>query len=403
MKQILEGIKVLDLSQFLSGPRCTEMLADYGAEVVKLEPPLGEGMRWLMAPVPGLDRGMSNWNRSKKGITLEVRKPRGKEIFLNLVKHFDVLVENLAPGAMAKAGIGYQDLAAIHPGLIFCSITGFGHTGPNADRVAFDIIAQATSGILWGLGIPDRVHSIFFGDLVSGSYAAYGVLLALLDRQRTGKGQLIDVSMQDVLYFQNYRALQQRSTAEVEHTLSEAVGGTFDDFFSGDKKKAVPFWNIYQTQDGNIAVVFLTDAQWKKVCAIIGHPELADDPRFSNVIQRTKNREDYRQYIIDWMSAHTRDEIEKVLVENRIPCGKVARTEEVNADPHLMARDMIKWTEDPVYGKVPTPGLPIKMSANPGEITRSAPRLGEHNLEVYEKYLGFTEKDLAELKKEGVI
>ncbi len=403
MKQILDGVKVLDLSQFLSGPRCTEMLADFGAEVVKLEPPLGEGMRWLMSPVPGLDRSMSNWHRSKKGITLEIRNPKGRELFLKLVKHFDVLVENLAPGAMEKAGLSYAELAKIHPRLIFCSISGFGRTGPNSERVAFDIIAQATSGILWSLGIPDRVHSVFIGDLVSGAYAAYAVLLAMLDRIRTGQGQLIDVSMQDVLYFHNYRAMQLRSVAEVEATLHEAVGGTFDDFFSGDKKKSVPFWSIYQAQGGNIAVVFLTDAQWKKVCKIIGKPELADDPRFSNVILRTKNREDYRQYIIDWVSRHKLDQVEKILVENRIPCGRVAKTEEVNLDPHLKEREMLSWCEDPVYGKVPTPGIPIKMSQTPGEIKRSAPRLGEHNLEVYGKYLGLTEKDLAELKKEGVI
>jgi len=403
MNQILDGIKVLDLSQFLSGPRCTEMLADFGAEVVKLEPPVGEGMRWLMAPVPGLDRSMSNWNRSKKGITLEIRHPKGKEILLKLARHFDVLVENLAPGTLEKLGLGYEDLARIHPGLIFCSITGFGRTGPNSERVAFDIIAQATSGILWSLGIPDRVHSVFIGDLVSGAYAAYAVLLALMARQRSGQGQLIDVSMQDVLYFHNYRALQLRSVAEVEESLHEAVGGTFDDFFSGDKTKSVPFWSIYQATDGNIAVVFLTDAQWKKVCRIIGKPELADDARFANVILRTKNREEYRQDIIDWMSRQKLEEIERILVENRIPCGRVAKTEEVNQDPHLEARGMTSWCQDPVYGKVPTPGIPIKLSQSPGEIKRSAPRLGEHNLEVYGQYLGLTEKDLAEMKKEGVI
>jgi len=403
MKQVLEGIKVLDLSQFLSGPRCTTLLADFGAEVIKLEPPLGEGMRWLMAPVPGLDRSLSNWNRSKKGITLEIRHPRGKEILLKLVPHFDVLVENLAPGTLEKLGLGYEDLAKIHPKLIFCSITGFGRSGPKSDRVAFDVIAQATSGILSAMGIPDRVHPVFFGDLVSGAYAAYAILLALMAREKTGQGQLIDISMQDVLYFHNFLALDRRAIEleELKESLRKAVDGTFTDFFTGDR--SVPFWSIYQAKDGNIAIVFLTDAQWKRICQIIGKPKMADDPRFTNVILRTKNREEYRADITEWMKKHSLDEIEKILVENRIPCGRVVRAEEVNQDPHLIARGMISFCEDPVYGRVPIPGIPIKLSRTPGEIKRSAPRLGEHNPEVYGKYLGLTEKDLAELKKQGVI
>jgi len=403
MRQILEGIKVLDLSQFLSGPRCTQLLADFGAEVVKLEPPLGEGMRWLMSPVQGLDRSMSNWNRNKKGITLDIRHPKGKEIFLQLVKHFDILVENLAPGTLEKLGLGYDDLSKLNPALIFCSITGFGHTGQNSERVAFDVIAQATSGILSAMGIPDRVHPVFFGDLVSGAYGAYGILLALIDRQKSGKGQMIDISMQDVLYFHNFLALDRRSidVEDLKESLAKAVDGTFSDFFTG--ARSVPFWSIYQAQDGNIAVVFLTDAQWRRICKIIGKPEMADDQRFANVILRTRNRELYRADISEWMKKHKVEEIEKILVENRIPCGRVMKTDEVNQDPHLKERGMLAFCDDPVYGKIATPGIPIQMSQSPGEIKRSAPRLGEHNFEIYNRYLGLTENELAELKKQGVI
>lgn len=403
MDPVLKGIKVLDLSQFLSGPRCTQLLADFGAEVVKLEPPLGEGMRWLMAPVPGLDRSLSNWHRSKRDITLEIRSPKGQELLKKLVPHFDVLVENLAPGAMDKCGVGYETLSRLNQGLIFCSITGFGKTGPKAGRVAFDVIAQATSGILHAMGIPDRVHPVFIGDLVSGAYGALAIMLALRHRDKTGEGQFIDVSMQDVCYFHNYRAINKRSTEAIEDKLTAAVGGTFDDFFSGDRTKAVPFWNIYQAKDGHIAIVFLTDGQWKKVCRIMGRPELADDPRYANIIARTKNREDYRKFVTDWMSSHTVSEIEKILVENRIPCGPVATTEQVNQDKHLEARGMTGWVEDPVYGKVPTPGIPFKMSKSPGEIKAPAPRLGEHNQEVYGKLLGLSPAELDALKKEGVI
>jgi len=403
MEQVLKGIKVIDLSQFLSGPRCTQLLADFGAEVVKLEPPLGEGMRWLMAPVPGLDRSLSNWHRSKKGITLEIRNPKGQEMFKKMIPHFDILVENLAPGSMEKAGLGYETLAKLNKKLIYASITGFGLTGPKSDRVAFDIIAQATSGILHSMGIPDRVHSVFIGDFVSGAYAAFGIMLALRHRDKTGEGQLIDVSMQDVCYIHNYRAMQKRTVSQIEATLHEAVGGSFDEFFSGDRKKAVPFWFIYKTSDGHIATVFLTDSQWKKICKIVGRPEMADDPKYNNIIARTKNREDFRAMFEDWMGKHSTAEVEKVLVENRIPCGVVADTDMVNADPHLAARGMMQFTEDKVYGKVATPGIPVKLEKSPGEIKHSAPRLGEHNLEVYQKLLSLKKEDLDALKKEGVI
>jgi len=403
MKQVLEGIKVLDLSQFLSGPRCTQLLADFGAEVIKLEPPLGEGMRWLMAPVAGLDRSLSNWHRNKKDITLEIRRPQGQKMLKKMIPRFDVLVENLAPRAMDKAGLGYQQLSRLNPKLIYCSITGFGRTGPKSDRVAFDVIAQATSGILSAMGIPDRVHSVFIGDLVSGAYAAFGILLALRHRDQTGQGQLIDISMQDICYFHNYRAIQKRSTAEIESALHQAVGGTFDEFFSGDKNKAVPFWNIYQAKDGNIAIVFLTDAQWEKICKIIGKPELAGDPKYANFISRVKNREEYRGYIKQWMESHSVSEIEKILVANKIPCGKVVTPEEVNQDPQLAARKMTEWVKDKVYGRVPVPGIPVKLSKSPGKIKSSAARLGQHNREVYGKYLGLTKADLDALKKEGVI
>ena len=403
MEQVLKGIKVLDLSQFLSGPRCTQILCDFGAEVVKLEPPLGEGMRWLMAPVPGLDRSLSNWHRGKKDITLEIRNPKGQEMLKKMIPQFDILVENLAPGAMDRCGLGYDDLSKINKGLIYTTITGFGKTGPKSDRVAFDIIAQATSGVLYAMGIPDKVHPVFIGDLVSGAYASIAVLMALRHRDKTGEGQFIDVSMQDVCYLQNYRAMNKRATEAIEGALHSAVGGTFDDFFSGDRSKAVPFWFIYKAKDGHIATVFLTDAQWKKICAIVGRPDLASDPKYANIIARTKNREDYRQVMIDWMALHTVAEIEKILVENKIPCGPVATTEQVNEDPHLKERGTLAFVDDPTYGKVPIPGLPFKLSKTPGAITTSAPRLGQHNAEVYGQMLGLKKEDLDALKKEGVI
>ncbi len=196
MASALEGIRVLDLSQFLSGPRCTQILADMGAEVIKLEPPgHGETLRLMLWPIPGMDRILSNWHRNKKGITLDIRHPRGKELYWKLAASSDVVVENLAPGLMKRLGLGWEEHKARLPRLIYCSITGFGQSGPYGVRLAFDLIAQASGGIMYAQKTPHMTPGVFFGDFVSGAFAAIGILQALIARSRTGEGQLVDISM----------------------------------------------------------------------------------------------------------------------------------------------------------------------------------------------------------------
>jgi CoA:oxalate CoA-transferase len=397
----LEGIKVLDLSQFLSGPRCTEMLCDFGAEVIKLEPPSGETMRLWMNLVPGQDRAMTIWHRSKKAITLNLKHPKGVEIFRKLVPHFDVLVENLAPGTLDNAGVGYDDLAKVHPGLIYCSISGFGREGPLSHRLAFDLIAQATGGIMHSLRLPDRPPGVFFGDLVSGAYAAFAILAALRYREATGKGQLIDVPMQDVMYFHDFQSMQMRSIEPVRGKVKEALGGDFMDLFGSEE--GMPFWNSYRAKDGYIAVVFLTDRQWGIMSDLIGKPELKTDPRFAHLFARIANRAEVQEVVRDWMETKTIKELDKILDEHRIPCGIVADADMVNSDPSLKAHGMLTTAQDREYGEVACPGIPVKMSASPGKITSSAPRLGEHNIEIYSQYLDLDADEVERLKKDGVI
>jgi CoA:oxalate CoA-transferase len=401
MEQALSGIKVLDLSQFLSGPRCTEMLCDFGAEVVKVEPPVGETMRLWMNLVEGQDRAMTVWHRSKKAVTLNLKHEKGVEMLKRLVPHFDVLVENLAPGTLDKAGVGWDELRKIHPGLIYCSISGFGREGPLSHRLAFDLIAQATGGIMHSLQLPHRPPGVFFGDLVSGAYAAFAILAALRWRDATGEGQIIDVPMQDVMYFHDFQSMQMRAIEPVKDKVKDALGGDFLELFGSDE--GMPFWNSYKAKDGYIAVVFLTDRQWGIMADLIGRPELKTDPRFSNLFARIANRDEVQEVVREWMETKTVAELDKILDEHRIPCGIVATADMVNQDDSLKAHDMLTSAPDTEYGEIASPGIPVKMSASPGRITSSAPRLGQHNLEIYSKYLKLDAKDLEELKKEGVI
>lgn len=394
------GIRVLDFSMFLSGPRASQILADFGAEVVKVEPPAGETMRVWMMLIPDQEESMTHWHRNKKGISVNIRSPEGAELIRKLIPHFDVLIENLAPGSMDKCGLGYDDLKGLNPGLIYCSISGFGKDSPNSQRVAFDIISQATGGIMAAQRVKHRSPGVFFGDLVSGAYAGMGIMAALRHRDRTGEGQLIDVSMQDVMYFHNFRAFQVRMQRDPVK-IAQAMGGTFEDLFTGDQ--GLPFWRPYKASDGYVAVVFLTDRQWQNMCDIIGKPEYKDDPRFANLISRVKHREVIRDEVNAWMEGRSAEEIEKILDGHRIPCGRVLDTRQVNEDENLKARGMITEVEAEDGHSIPLPGIPIKMSASPGKITTRAPNVGEHNREIYGGLLGLGDEDLEDLKNRGVI
>ncbi len=394
------GVKVLDFSMFLSGPRASQILADFGAEVVKVEPPGGETMRLWVMLVPGQAESMSHWHRNKKGITLNIRTPEGRDMVKKMIRDFDVLIENLAPGAMEKCGLSYEDLREINPGLVYCSISGFGKNAVHSDRVAFDIIAQATGGIMDAQRTRERSPGVFFGDLVSGAYAAMGIMAALRSRDATGKGQLVDVSMQDVMYFHNYRAFQRRMHEDIEK-VSAALGGGFEELFGGEE--GLPFWKPYRTKDGHVAVVFLTDRQWADMCDLIGKPELKDDERFANLITRVKHRDAIKEAVRDWMEGKTSEEIERELDKCKIPCGRVLSVDEVNVDENLRQRGMLASIPDDRGNPIPVPGIPIKLSDTPGEISSRGPKVGEHNREVYGKLLGLSDEEIEALAEKGVI
>ncbi|MFA4974839.1 MAG: CaiB/BaiF CoA-transferase family protein [bacterium] len=235
-EKILEGIKVLDLSQFLSGPRCSQLLALKGADVVKVESPLGETMR-LLTRFMNAERMMGTLHQNKRAIVVDLKKKEGVELLKRLARRSDVLVENFAPGLMKKLGLDYEDLKESNPRLVYVSITGFGRTGPLSGRTAFDIIAQASSGIMAAYKMEGRTPKVYFGDLVSGAYAALGAVEALFHRERTGRGQLVDVSMQDVMYFQNFSCFSDRALEPVKDKIEGIHGPRVEPFHGSDRPR----------------------------------------------------------------------------------------------------------------------------------------------------------------------
>jgi len=399
----LQGIRVLDLSQFLSGPRATQILADLGAEVIKIEQPgVGEGLRILTMLAPGSDRILSILNRNKLAMTLNLRSPRGREILKELAGRSDVLVENFTPGTMAKYGLDYPSLKKINPRIIYGAITGFGQTGPRSACPAFDIIAQATGGIMAANRQPDRVPGTFMADLTSGAYLALGVILSLFHRERTGQGQLVDVSMQDVMYSQNFPAMSRRALLEVRNDILNQAGINPESLMT-EIERPVPFWRPYKAKNGYVAIVALTDAQWRRMMNAIGRPDLAEDERLSNTLARFINSTLSIGVMEAWTSQRTVQEIVEILDRAQIPCGPVQDSEALLTDPQLQSRGMLAQVPHPSYQRVQVPGFPIQFSETPAVLETAAPELGRDTTKILREFLSKTPEEIEGLREEGVI
>lgn len=399
--KVLSGIRVLDLSQFLSGPRAAQILSFLGAEVIKIEPPSGDTMRMLMV-LSGCERTLSCLHQDKKSIVIDFRKEKGRELFLELAQKSDVIIENFKPGTMEKLKIDYSVLSELNPRLVYSAISGFGKTGPLADRTAFDIISQATGGTMHGNGIPSRPPGVFFGDLDSGAYCALGVLAALFYRERSGKGQFVDISMQDVMYFQSFWGFSEKATGPVKEDILEIFGRDMTQLLT-DYEHPMPFWNSYKATDGYVVVVALTDIQWNNLLEVIGRSDLLQDPRFSNFILRVKNADQGRKFVEEWMESHSSDQIIRALTEKRIPCGRVADYDQINDDPQLLAREMYRKVNHPRLGEIDVPGNPLKFSVTPGRIENPCPDLGQHTDQILKDILGSKKVDIDQLRKSGVV
>ncbi len=401
MQRPLSGIRVVGTDQYMAGPYCTMLLGDAGAEVIKIERPGSGDPRRSMPPFAERDgmkkaAGFMGYNRNKKSVALDMRSRAGKEVFRRLMGETDVLVNNLRPGALTRMGFGYDDLHAINPRLIYAVISGFGrmqgYQGPYGDRPAFDIVAEAMSGIMHLVGFEDKPPSwTIYGmaDIYSGMVTAWGVMQALFMRERTGEGQMVDSAMYD-----NMLSLNESMVA-----LYSVAGQSPH---RGRPRNAYPR-SAYATRDGYIALNVPDERIWKRLAEAMGHPELVDDARTCSGPARAANREFLDPIVEGWLSNLTRAEAVDTLNEVGVPTGPVYTAEDIFECPQVEARHMLMPVNDPEVGEYRFARTPPHLSAAPELPANPAPRLGEHTRAVLEGMLGYSAVEVDALAGDGVV
>ena len=369
MDGALHGLRVLELTHVMAGPFCGQVLADMGADVIKVEPPgSGDSSRHSMGTGAFLAV-----NRNKRSVALDLKDDAHREAFHRLARSADVLLENNRPGVAARLGADYETLREINPRLVYASISGFGQTGPYAQRAGYDLIAQGLSGVMSVTGEPDGDPikcGIPIGDLSAALFCAIGILSALAARGRTGEGQLVDTSL-----FEGALALSIWETAELWAT-GRAPGKL------GSAHRLTAPYQALRTRDGHLTVAGNTQPQWERLCSVIGREELAADPRFATNADRMANRPELVAELEAALAADGTDAWVARLEEAGIAAGPIHDYAEVFADPHTRARGMEVTMEHPEEGTVRGLGIPVKLSATPGTVRRAAPLLGEHTAEV---------------------
>ena len=391
----LQGIRVLDLTRVLSGPFCTLQLADMGAEVIKIErPKIGDDSHFFGPFKNGESGYFIMLNRGKKSITLDFKKPRAVEIFKDMVKQADVVVENFKPGVMKKLGIGYEELKEINPRIIYAAISGFGQYGPYWERPGYDILAQAMGGLMSITGFPDnpptRVGSSV-GDLSAGIYGALAIMMALFSRERTGRGQLVDVALLDSIF----------SFCEA-NVVRYTMGGVIPGRVGSRHPLSAPF-DIYQAKNGYVVIAVANESLMAKLFELMGRPELHKDPRFETDAKRSEHDQELKVIIEAWLADYTVEQAVATMLAQGVPSSPVLTIPQFCNDPHIAAREMLVEIEHPVAGKVLIPGNPMKLSETPGNVKGTAPTLGQHNQEVLTSILGYDVKTIKQLEKDVII
>jgi formyl-CoA transferase/CoA:oxalate CoA-transferase len=383
----LAGIKVVDLSHVQSGPTCTAMLADMGAEVVKIEPFAGDQFR---QPMEGAN--FFNFNRNKRGIVLNLKTKEGKEIVLKLAKEADVLVENFVPGSMDRLGLGYEVLSQLNPRIVYCSISGFGQSGPFRDRPAYEPVLQAMSGIMDSTGEPDRPPVRIrpaMVDYCTGANSAFAIAAALFGREKTGRGQRIDVALLDVAIFSMSPYVTQfirRGELPERAGSAQPSGGAIQNF---------------ETRDGLIYIVAGTDHMWKNLCNALNLPEVGNDPQYATRQQRAERRVKISEIINNETRKYTSQELETKLLAADVACGTVRNVGEIVQESHVQARGILEEADYPTIGKIVAVKTPLFFSGKSPLFRRRAPMLGENTKEVL-KELGYSDQEIQDLIKKGV-
>lgn len=399
----LEGIRVIDLTRIYAGPYCSMLFADMGAEVIKIEPPGGE----IIRDNPPLvkegengphDRSRSGYfltlNRNKYGITLNLKHPKAVSIFKDLVKIGDVVLENYAPGVMKRLGIDYPVLKEVNPRIIMASISGFGQWGPYSERIAFDHISQAMSGMMSITGHPDspptRVGTSL-GDVNASVHAAFAIMTALWHREKTGVGQYIDISMQEAM-------VSILEGAIARWTIGRELQTPIGTHNPHDAPMAA-----YKCKDGYIIIATVGDEHWHRFCKAIDKPEWAKDPGYQTKRQRWEKKYVLADEIEKITANYTVKEVGEMMDRERVANSPIHNIEQVVDDPHLNARGYFVEVEHPIIGKAKLPGIPFKLSETPGDVKRPSPLVGEHNELILGKYLGMSKEEVGRIKEEGVI
>ncbi len=391
----LEGLRILDLSRVLAGPYATMILADLGADVIKIEMPgTGDDSRNFGPYLHGESAYFMSLNRNKRSVTLNLKSPRGKQIIRELAAQVDVVIENFRPGTLEKLGLGYETLREINPRLIYAAISGFGRTGPYSQRPAYDGVVQAMGGVMSITGpedgTPTRVGTSI-GDIIAGIFMATGVLSALAARERTGQGQLVDVAMLDC------------QVAILENAIARyGVTGEIPRPIGSRHPSVVPL-EPFETQDGELMVAVGNDTVWLRLCEALERPDLGADPRFTTNPSRLAHYAELRPLLAEIFVTRTNADWQARLDAVGVPASPINNVPQVMEHPQVLAREMLVKVLHPVAGELTMAGIPIKLSETPGAMRMPAPTLGQHTEEVLRDLLGYTPEQIAELRAEGAI
>ena len=391
----LEGVKVLDLTQIMAGPYCTMMLADMGADVVKVEKPNGGDDTRRMGPpfIEGESAAFLGINRNKRSVVVDIRSDDGREIVLDMARQYDILVQNFRPGSLERMGLGYEQVREINPAMVYCTISGFGVTGPYARRGGFDLVTQGMSGLMSVTGHPDSPPTkigVPVCDLNAGMFAALGILTAYINRLKTGEGQHVDTSLlEGGIAYTFWESAMYFATGE-------APGP------KGSAHRLTAPYQAFETSDGYVNVGAANQANWERLCAAIGRDELVSDPRFVEPRDRMNNLDALISTLEQTFSQKTSERWLNALEAAGVPAGPIYDIEQVYNDPQVRAREMVVETDHPVAGRTDNIGIPVKLSETPGRFRTPAPTLGQHTDEVLQQ-LGRTDTEIAVLRSRGAV
>jgi len=392
----LVGIRVLDLTRILAGPYCTMMLGDMGAEIIKVENPDGgdDTRAWGPPFLNGVSTYFISINRNKKSVTLDLKKERGKALLASLIRASDVVVENFRPGTLEKLGFPWEEIHRLNPRAVFCSVSGFGQTGPRKSEPGFDVVIQGEGGVMSLTGEPDGPPAkvgASVADITAGMLAANGILLALFHRERTGEGQMVDVGMLDgQVALLTYHATGFFATGKVPPRR-------------GNRHPSITPYETYKCRDGYFNLGVGNDSLWRRFCDAMSLTDIKQDPRFAVNADRVGHREALQAILDPFFAARDLQPTLAALRKAGVPCGPINTLDQVFAEPQVLAREMVVEVDVPQAGRTKVTGVPIKLSATPGAVRTPPPSLGQHTDEVLESVLKLDAVTRKKLRDEGVV